>query len=291
MIFRNFTRFSLLFALPISGCQKSDDLASVERAAAAKPSASTANDSPNNKSQPHVSEVSTPEKVAATIGLADGLPDLKPVLDKPFPEGATEEQLCEAINNSQEKDLWVRFGHILPMYLPSGIFILEAKSAQTEAIAKLILKNDYYADLKNCANQKTLVYSRDMPVESRDPQLKVIPHIVEQLSKHLSVKTMESFSVPGDRERLSDYCRADADLCEQLVKLDYANEGIGLCNLAILNAGSDASEDKHLKICQGLPTQMKACAHFMWEATESTAHAACKCRLRAAYQLPHDPCD
>src|SRR5690606_40381630 len=37
-------------------------------------------------------------------------------------EGGTEEQVCEAIANTGEKDLWVRFGHLVPMYMPGSIF-------------------------------------------------------------------------------------------------------------------------------------------------------------------------
>src|SRR5690606_12833697 len=49
-------------------------------------------------------------------------PKLKPVIGKPFPEGASEQVVCEAIDSS-EPDLWVRFGHIIPMYVYGAIII------------------------------------------------------------------------------------------------------------------------------------------------------------------------
>src|SRR5690606_3023831 len=99
----------LASAMAVGACRTSDDPSSGRTPAAAPQIATTGPQQDELPRSPRA-DVGRLEKLAAAIGLADGLPDLKPVIDKPFPEGATEEQVCEAIANTGEKDLWVRFG-------------------------------------------------------------------------------------------------------------------------------------------------------------------------------------
>ncbi|NLE85244.1 MAG: hypothetical protein GX607_02480, partial [Myxococcales bacterium] len=106
----------LASAVAVGACRTSDDPSSGRTPAAAPQIATTGPQQDELPRSPRA-DVGRLEKLAAAIGLADGLPDLKPVIDKPFPEGATEEQVCEAIANTGEKDLWVRFGHLVPMYM------------------------------------------------------------------------------------------------------------------------------------------------------------------------------
>src|SRR5690606_6215021 len=159
-------------------------------------------------------DVSPIEKVAAAIGLADGLPNLKPVIDKPFPAGATEEQVCEAIQNTGEKDLWVRFGHLVPMYKWGSILIVQAKESDIEALDKIIESDGVYAEHKTCNDAKTFIYAPSLPDVTREVQGRVTGRLplIEKFSSQLGIKTLESFSFDDDQERLSDYCRADAEL-------------------------------------------------------------------------------
>src|SRR5690606_34219199 len=88
---------------------------------------------------------------------------LKPVTGKPFPEGVSQEVLCEAIH-SKEPDLWVRFGHMMPMYFPGALYVLKAGKEKEPAIVRYI-KEDYvhphYPQLASCGD-RTLLYISNM---------------------------------------------------------------------------------------------------------------------------------
>src|SRR5690606_6311104 len=79
--------------------------------------------------------VSSETSSSSDMGSASpSLPRLKPVTGKLFPEGTTEAMICEAIN-VKEPDLWLRFGHMIPMYVRGTVLVLQAGKAREEEIA------------------------------------------------------------------------------------------------------------------------------------------------------------
>jgi len=275
----------LASAMAVGACRTSDDPSSGRTPAAAPQIATTGPQQDELPRSPRA-DVGRLEKLAAAIGLADGLPDLKPVIDKPFPEGATEEQVCEAIANTGEKDLWVRFGHLVPMYMPGSLFIVRARVAEVDAIADIMLDDMVYPNYKSCRGETVLIYSFGLPDVTREMDGIVSGRIplIEKFSKRLGVETLESFSFDGDRERLSEYCRADAELCEKLVKLNASNDGKGLCSLAILRARLTVPDEVTLlNKCKFLPRSTLACAHYAFDGPEADR---CRATIRRALSDP-----
>lgn len=214
-------------------------------------------------------------------------PKLQPVLSKPFPDGASDEQVCSAIANTTEKDLWVRFGHLVPMYIHGSILIAEAAERDVKRIEDLVHhyhRGIYWPSIKRCSTGKALLYIRQLT--DGTPQMpRGHRHLAGLIQRELGLNVTESFGFPNDQERLSDYCREDAELCEQLVKLDYANQGMGMCSHALSSAGADASEEKHLPLCLKLPASVKACAYIIWSRNERDRQMQCDCRLREGLGL------
>jgi hypothetical protein len=100
------------------------------------------------------------------------------------------------------------------------------------------------------------------PMDEREPG---VVHLARQLTQQLGVPVREYFGYFNDQQRLSDYCRADAELCEQLVKLDYANEGRGLCAAASVMLGLSASDirrEPFIRACRDIAPAKKACAWY-----------------------------
>ncbi len=216
-------------------------------------------------------------------------PKLQAVLSKPFPDGATDEQVCNAIANTGEMDIWRRFGHLVPLHIPGSLLIVDASPSQqtkVEAFIGAYYGGSYYPSVKACSRGRLMVYVRGLkgyePMDEREPG---VVHLARQLTQQLGVPVPEYFGYFNDQQRLSDYCRADAELCEQLVKLDYANK-TGLCNRALVSAGNDAREDELLPLCKSLPADIKACTYVNWRRDERQAEMWCDCRLRAALRLP-----
>lgn len=194
--------------------------------------------------------------------------------------------LCEAVH-SKEPDLWVRFGHMIPMYFPGALYVLKAGKEKEPAIVRYI-KEDYvhphYPQLASCGD-RTLLYVSNMmegPHYQNKPYGRV--HLSIELEQRLGVVTLENHRVMDDDVRLSTYCRQDAELCELLVKLDGGNMGQGLCVLAVSHAGADADEVS-AKRCAGLPPEDKACAYILWTPSERHKSRECVCRLRKALGL------
>ena len=71
------------------------------------------------------------------------LPKLKPIAPKPFPEGASEADVCEAID-SKEADLWVRFGHLVPAYVTGAVYVLETGPETKDKLFKYIGRDYVY---------------------------------------------------------------------------------------------------------------------------------------------------
>jgi hypothetical protein len=85
-------------------------------------------------------------------------------LTKPFPDGASDEQVCEAIANTGEKDPWLRFGHLIPLAVVGSILVIEASEADIKRIDELVhhYRFGFWPAMKRCSNGKVLVYIRDL---------------------------------------------------------------------------------------------------------------------------------
>jgi hypothetical protein len=86
------------------------------------------------------------------------------------------------------------------------------------------------------------------------------------IERDLGLKVVEAFGIARDRERLSDYCRRDAELCERLIRLDQANHGQGLCGAGVYMCGVGQTDPKYRSLyakCRKLPTAQVACLEVL----------------------------
>jgi hypothetical protein len=233
------------------------------------PKQTTAATTPPSVSSP-AATATAPAPSASDAGLpAAPLPKLKPILAKPFPDGADEATVCEAID-SKEPDLWVRFGHIVPAYIEGSVYILETGPENKEKLFRFISHDyvyGYYSQQASCRGNLTLLYIRLMFEKS---EYKGKPfgreHLSQAIEKKLGIKTRESYQLRyADTTRLSAYCRADAELCDELVKLDRGNMGTGLCSAAVSRCsvrGHGSDEKLLLEKCKSAPRTEIACVEF-----------------------------
>jgi hypothetical protein len=225
------------------------------------------------------------------------LPKLKPIQPKPFPEGVDEATVCEAID-SKEPDLWVRFGHLVPAYVIGAIYVLETGPQTKDKLFDYIGRNyvyGYYSQQASCRGNLTLLYIRLM-FDKSEYHGKPFgrEHLSRTIEKRFGIKTRESFQLTNDEQHLSDYCKVDAELCNQLAKVDRANKGVGLCGGALPFIGissQDADYKRHLALCQAVPLTMLACAYygFYLEATAESALARERCRAQVRDRLIPKP--
>lgn len=186
------------------------------------------------------------------------LPRLKPVTGKLFPEGTTEAMICDAIN-VKEPDLWLRFGHMIPMYTQGTVLILQAGKAREEDIATFA--NWYkprFEPVQASCGDKTLFHLEGFDATA----------IFNELEERLGIKVLERFDLPiDDRQdyRLSDYCRTDAVLCNELHKLYYGYGADGLCASAVGNCSfaSDMDEAQAVAHCKTLPPEQVVCTGIL----------------------------
>ena len=220
-------------------------------------------------SAPRSAATAPPSAPSAADAQLAALPKLKPILVKPFPDGADEATICEAID-SKEPDLWVRFGHIVPAYIEGAVYILETGPESKEKLFHFIQYDYVYrynSQQASCRGNLTLLYIRLMFEKS---EYKGKPfgreHLSQAIEKKLGIKTRESYQLHyADTTRLSAYCRADANLCDQLLKVDRGNEGKGLCSPAVSRChvrGHDGTEESLLEKCKGVPRSMLSCVEF-----------------------------
>jgi hypothetical protein len=258
----------------------------VGEAQAGKPAAPSAQAIPQASPSP-VAQAAHSTGAAPPHAWPADLPRLKPVIEKPFPEGATESQVCEAIENTQEKDLWVRFGHLVPMFRLGAIYLIDGAQPEAKRIEDFVwnkyIPGLFRPDLRICPGQGLLLYLSGMQ-ETGDSYGRPWgrAHFAGELEK-LGLKVRASFPAQQD-ERLSQYCRADAELCERLVKMDRTNEGKGLCVSAVSRSRlvSDArSERDLLDRCAQLPRATVACVEY---AFKGTSRDECNARLRESLQ-------
>lgn len=205
---------------------------------------------------PAASPVATSETLpgAPLDSTGKPLPRLKPVTGKLFPEGTTEAMICEAIN-VKEPDLWLRFGHMIPMYTRGTVLVLQAGKAREADIAAFA--NWYkpkFEPIQASCGDKTLFHLEGFDATP----------IFNELEERLGIKVLERFDIPIDDQqdqRLSDYCRTDAVLCNDLHKLYYGYGADGLCALAVgdCSFASEADEAQAVAHCRTLPPDQVAC--------------------------------
>jgi hypothetical protein len=206
---------------------------------------------------------------------------------KPFPEGVDEATVCEAID-SKEPDLWVRFGHLVPAYVTGAVYVLETGPETKDKLFKYIGRHyvyGYYSQQASCRGSLTLLYIRSM-FDKSNYRGKPFgrEHLSRELAKKFGITTRESFQFKDERDRLASYC-ANPDLCEHLVKLDRVNRGEGMCARALVQAGLDEADAKHmLPRCRALPLGVRACAYQGF--SDNFARDRCACLLRVALGLP-----
>jgi hypothetical protein len=202
-----------------------------------------------------VSSAATPLVAAAsshpTASSASARHVRPPIADKPFPEGASDETVCRSIH-SAEKDPWLRFGHFLPMYLDSVVWVGDGDQAQLAATLEAI---DRYAPRlylgigRACSRGGVLVYVeglREDPVQVLGQTyslaqleaavFQAAPSAKQVLREHF-VSTREAGAL-----KMRDVCAAGPALCEQLLGLQRLDgpkpSGSGLCQYVIREAQS-----------------------------------------------------
>lgn len=275
-----------VFTLLAAGCHETRESSADKLSTASAPTQVATTSTARVVSSAPTLSAPTSAFEASTAATAEP-PKLQAVLSKPFPDGASDEQVCAAIANTGEKDLWVRFGHLVPLHVHASILIIDAKPEHIKRIERFVMgyhNGVYWPSIKHCSAGKAMLYVRDLSEGSPNAPPGQL-HLSRVISRELGLAVTESFAFRSNKERLSDYCRLDAELCEQLVKLDYANRGKGLCSHAIVSAGSDASQSTHLKPCLQLPANAKACAYIHWTREERDQREQCECRLRAGLGL------
>lgn len=220
-------------------------------------------------------------------------PSLKPITGKPFPEGVSEAVVCEAVN-SKESDLWLRFGHLIPLYMDGAIFVLKAGKHKESEIADFV-QNKYvhphFPQQKSCGDKTLLYVSRLMEQSQLGGKPFGRLHLSAELDRVVGTETLESFGVNSDGQaRLAAYCRVDADACERLVNLNGSTHGEGLCGSAVHFADvmdTDPGYNSALQRCKRLRPEQKACAYYGYgtgaERTREQAdeQARCEASLRA----------
>lgn len=260
----------------LAGCRASDMSGTRSEPPRAASSASSASAASGVTS----ASVTAPASSAAPVPV---LPKLKPIATKPFPEGASEATVCEAID-SKEPDLWVRFGHLVPAYVTGAVYVLEAGPENKDKLFKYISQDyvyGYYSQQASCRGNLTLLYIRMMFDKS---EFRGKPfgreHLSQAIEKKFGIKTRESFQLDNDQQRLAEYCAADSDLCDQLLLVDRGNKGEGLCGFAVAEcARLQRSRPGLRESCRGLPTSALACLMFAFNGADA---ARCSDRVAAA---------
>ncbi len=225
-----------------------------------------------------VHAVATSGSLSSTTPAATNppLPRLKPVTGKLFPEGTTEAMICEAIN-VKEPDLWLRFGHMIPMYTRGTVLILHAGKAREPDIAAFA--NWYkpkFEPIQASCGDKTLFHLEDFDATP----------IFNELEERLGIKVLERFDIPIDDQqdhRLSEYCRTDAVLCNDLRNLYYGSRGSGVCGWAIGDCSFEYDSKDYVEAvtrCLTQPPEQVVCASILGTPSEN---AACTRRIQDIY--------
>ena len=233
----------------------------------------------------------TVDAVRSSANAPGTLPPLKPVLGRPFPEGASQEVVCEAIH-SKETDLWARFGHLVPLYMRGAIFVLEAGSSKEAAITQFV-KKDYvhphFPQLASCGDRTLLYISNfaENAVFGGKPFGRL--HLSQELERTLGFRTLQSFEIVADHPRMAHYCRLSGDDCDALKKLNVRNEGLGMCGdlegYCFRRLDRDPDSITQLRqACLQVPKSTLACLEYARDGEELRA---CKAQLEGIVCPPN----
>jgi hypothetical protein len=170
------------------------------------------------------------------------------------------------------------------------VYILETGPENKDKLFKYISSKyvyGYYSQQASCRGTLTLLYIRTMFDKS---EFRGKPfgreHLSQAIEKKFGIKTRESFQFVNDQERLGNYCRVDAELCDALLKVDLANKSQGLCGDAILecrDADTPNRLTELLAACRRLPAAVFACLEY---APNGRERIACKDQVLAKL-CPH----
>jgi hypothetical protein len=224
---------------------------------------------------------------AAALLQALALPPLRPIAKGPFPEGVDRATLCTAIE-SKESDLWLRFGHFIPLFERGVLYVLNSAENLNEKLRDYIAREyepGWNAQLGSCG-ERTLVYIRVMYGDGEyNGKTFGRMHLARQLEKKFGLQVLENIQLERDDERLGKYCRADAELCDALMKLHVGNEGRGLCSHGIVPCSSAGrgTREELLAACEKTPRSVLACSQYDGTRAESLA---CNAKIEAALCPP-----
>jgi len=245
-----------------------------------------------------------PGTVAGSVPSAvakDGpaLPQLKPIAKGQFPDGATEEQVCEAIADVDEQDPWVRFGHLVPAYVHGVAFVLRAGPERVQEIYDYVLKRyngggTWGPRIKGCSSVgKSILYIYSFGPDGvlSDGRTTGPNHLTAELQRELGIGTetwvqflgQSEVHDAGGADRLDLYCRADPYLCEALVTLQSGPTSKGLCPWAVSRTGvADGSPEEAalLERCRRRQGAPFACVFFRKTLAEDE-----QCRLEIKREL------
>lgn len=232
---------------------------------------------------PGLPTAATSTASAAPSSSAPKLARLHPLAKEPYPEGGDQATLCAAIE-SKEPDVWLRFGHFLPVYERGVLYVLDRGPELKEKLVEYMAREyvpGWNARLASCG-ERTLVYIRVMYGDGEhDGKPFGRIHLAQQLEKKFGLRVLENIQLEGDTARLGAYCRADAELCDGLLKLHPGNKGLGLCSHGIvpcLNAGR-GSEEELQAACKKTPRSVLACSKYYGTRQESFE---CTAQIQAA---------
>jgi hypothetical protein len=152
----------------------------------------------------------------------------EPIADKPFPEGATDEMVCAAVH-SPEKDPWFRFGHIIPFYLDSVVWVGEGTQQELNATLDAIDRyapNMFSGRGKACSRGGLLVHVDGLGEQVKDSIRRT--YTLAELEASTVKKAAVAKEVMRERfiatikagmPRLLQACAVDAALCERLLQV------------------------------------------------------------------------
>ena len=228
-----------------------------------------------------------PSASSASAKEVRSLPPLKPIAKGQFPDGATEEQVCEAIADADERDPWVRFGHLVPAYVHGVVFVLRAGPARVPEIYDYVLKRyigggTWGPRIKGCSRlDKSILYIFRFGPDGvlHDGRTTGPNHLTAELQRELGIGT-ETWVQFLERSELRDaggvdllgaYCRVDPYLCEALVMLHSGEEAKGLCPFALTRVGVgpfDPERRARLAQCRALGAPPFACTEYALSGSE-----------------------
>lgn len=242
--------------------------------------------------------------VAATPAAnATGAPPaLKPIAKGPFPDGATEEQVCEAILDGQQTDLWVRFGHLIPAYRLGVVFVLEAGTERVSQVYDYVMSKyngggAWGPAIKACGRLgMTMLYIKSFGPDGvlDDGRTTGPKHLAGELLQATGIRTKEwyQFLDPGKEshqsgdDRLSDYCRSDAYICEGLIRLQSGADADGLCPWALSRVSVDERSPNYATLyarCRNRKGPPFACAMYRKTPAEEDE---CRSYIRKELRIP-----